>query len=114
MVTTEEAEPDRYKALLDYYNLHQYKEQGKNIRTVNHLAIPEPNSHSVNYNLRHNVTKDIFRREEFGENSFLSFVNRFGPDIFILWKASLLRKRIMLVNMPPMEEACKYGIVVIL
>lgn len=109
MVISENIESTRYDSLLKYYDLHQYrKSQPENDYQPN-LNIPNSNSNSVNYNLRHNVAKGLFKGEDFGEDSFLDFVNKFGPDIFVLWKASLLRKRIMLVNMPPMEDSCKYG-----
>ncbi|KAI9245198.1 hypothetical protein EDC94DRAFT_530380, partial [Helicostylum pulchrum] len=62
---------------------------------------------SVNYNLKHNVAK-VISKQEFGADTFSEFVHTFGPDVFILWKAALLRKRIMLIHMPPMEIACKY------
>ncbi|KAI8388743.1 uncharacterized protein BYT42DRAFT_561070 [Radiomyces spectabilis] len=39
---------------------------------------------------------------------FPSFVHQFGPDVFVLWKAMLLRKRVLFSVQPPMEAACHY------
>lgn len=36
-------------------------------------------------------------------------VAQLGPQIFVLWKAALLRKRILFLTEPPMERACGYG-----
>ncbi|KAL0074130.1 hypothetical protein F4703DRAFT_1894180 [Phycomyces blakesleeanus] len=38
---------------------------------------------------------------------FPAFVKQFGPSIFILWKAVLLRKRIIFMTDPPMSHACQ-------
>ncbi|KAI9010985.1 hypothetical protein CLU79DRAFT_446289 [Phycomyces nitens] len=38
---------------------------------------------------------------------FPAFVQQFGPSIFILWKAALLRKRIIFMTDPPMNRACQ-------
>ena len=42
--------------------------------------------------------------------SLPSFVDTFGPLIFPLYKAALLRKRILLLGHAPVELACNYGI----
>lgn len=41
--------------------------------------------------------------------SLTAFFNCFGPLIFPLYKAALLRKRILLVGQAPVELACNYG-----
>lgn len=41
--------------------------------------------------------------------SLPSFLNNFGPLIFPLYKAALLRKRILLVGHAPVELACNFG-----
>jgi hypothetical protein len=112
MVISENIESSRYESLLQYYTHHQYQEQDDlNDDFPSIFNFPDLNNHSVNYNLKHNAAKDLFNKggEEFGLDSVTDFVNKFGPDVFVLWKAALLRKRIMLVTMPPMEAACKYG-----
>jgi hypothetical protein len=109
MIISENIEESRYERLLKYYTHHQYREDD-NEETPAIFNFPDLNHHSVNYNLKYNVAKDLYNKEEkFGLDSFSDFVNKFGPDVFLLWKAALLRKRIMMVNMPPMELACKYG-----
>ncbi|KAF9344129.1 hypothetical protein BGX26_004754, partial [Mortierella sp. AD094] len=40
---------------------------------------------------------------------FLRLVQTMGPSIFILWKAALLRKRILIYTQPPVEGACLFG-----
>lgn len=113
MVISKTTEPTRYDALLNYYTQHQYRVDQEDINDdfPRIFNFPDLNQHSVNYNLKHNVAKDLFNKggEEFGVDSLTDFVNKFGLDVFVLWKAALLRKRIMLVNTPPMELACKYG-----
>ena len=42
--------------------------------------------------------------------SLPKLLNTFGPLIFPLYKAALLRKRVLLVGQPPVEMACNYGI----
>ena len=37
------------------------------------------------------------------------FLDAFGPLVFPLYKAALLRKRILLVGQAPVELACNYG-----
>lgn len=100
-------DPARYESLLKYYTHYQYKE-GQDHQDTPTFHFPTANHHSVNYNLKHNVAK-VISKQEFGADTFSEFVHTFGPDVFILWKAALLRKRIMLIHMPPMEIACKYG-----
>ena len=41
--------------------------------------------------------------------SLPAFLDAFGPLIFPLYKAALLRKRILLVGQPPVELACNFG-----
>lgn len=108
MITSESIESSRYERLLDYYIHHQYREEQEEEEHLPKFNFPDSNHHSVNYNLKHNVAKGMFNHEEFGVDSFSDFVHKFGPDVFVLWKAALLRKRIMLINMPPMEAACEY------
>ena len=109
MVNTETIEQERYDTMRAYYRQHQYQQDRQETEPLKHKSTPESNHHSVNFNLKHHVTKGLFKDEDFGEHAFSDFVNHFGPDIFVLWKASLLRKRIMLINTPPMESTCKYG-----
>lgn len=114
MVISETIEPSRYEQLLQYYHQYQYHPgQSATTKKITH-SMPQFSSdfihaHSVSYALRNDPTTTYTIPKSFGLESFSEFVNRFGPDIFVLWKAALLRKRIMLINMPPMEIACKYG-----
>ena len=41
---------------------------------------------------------------------FPDFARSCGPTIFLLWKAALLKKRILFYSPPPVEEACYSGI----
>jgi hypothetical protein len=111
MVISETIEPSRYEQLLQYYRQYQYHPANQSTQTVYPTTQLSDLIHtrSVNYALRNDSSVKITIPESFGLESFHGFVDRFGPDIFVLWKAALLRKRIMLINMPPMEVACKYG-----
>ncbi|KAF8952208.1 hypothetical protein BGZ46_003619 [Entomortierella lignicola] len=42
-------------------------------------------------------------------HQFLRLVQTMGPSIFILWKAALLRKRILIYTQPPVEAMCLAG-----
>lgn len=41
--------------------------------------------------------------------SLLQYIDTFGPLIFRLQQAALLRKRILFVGSPPVKTACEYG-----
>ncbi|KAG0182624.1 hypothetical protein DFQ29_003177 [Apophysomyces sp. BC1021] len=41
-------------------------------------------------------------------HTFPDFVRQFGPNIFVLWKAMLLKKRVMFLTIPPMEQSCSF------
>jgi hypothetical protein len=41
--------------------------------------------------------------------AILNYVDTFGPLIYALHRASLLRKRILLVTSAPIRKACEYG-----
>ncbi|RCI03890.1 hypothetical protein CU098_012764, partial [Rhizopus stolonifer] len=106
MVPQEDIEPSRYDDLIQYYTQHQSQTQPTRLSTYD--APQDLNmNRSVNDNLRHTIIAPQ-RREYDGMDVFTDLIRQFGPHIFVLWKAALLRKRIMLLNTPPMEIACKY------
>ncbi|CAG8452843.1 13366_t:CDS:2, partial [Ambispora leptoticha] len=39
---------------------------------------------------------------------FSSFIQYFGPSIFVLWKAAILNKRILYYSAPPVETGCHF------
>lgn len=41
--------------------------------------------------------------------SFVDFVNLFGPLVFSLHRAALLRKRILIITPVPIRQACEFG-----
>jgi len=41
--------------------------------------------------------------------SILKYLDTFGPLVFPLHRAALLRKRILLVKPPPVQLTCNYG-----
>lgn len=43
--------------------------------------------------------------------SLPDFIDGFGPLIFPLYRASLLRRRILLIGQAPVEQACNYGMI---
>ncbi|KAJ2958824.1 hypothetical protein NQZ79_g5678 [Umbelopsis isabellina] len=44
-------------------------------------------------------------------HSFPEFVRAMGPNLFILWKAAILKKRILLLTSSPVEKACHFELV---
>ncbi|CAM0139841.1 unnamed protein product [Umbelopsis sp. WA50703] len=46
-------------------------------------------------------------------HSFPEFVRVLGPNLFILWKAAILKKRILILTSSPVEKACHFGKLVI-
>lgn len=42
-------------------------------------------------------------------HSFPDFVRTMGPNIFLLWKAAILKKRILILTSAPVEKACQFG-----
>ncbi|KAI9485899.1 MAG: hypothetical protein EXX96DRAFT_24410 [Benjaminiella poitrasii] len=107
----------RYNNLVNYYASHQLREneheENKKDRTIHGPTVSDSHyNHSVNYNLRMMLSNN----EEHGnydslfsiDSSFSDFAQQLGPNLFVLWKAALLRKTIVLLSMPPMESTCKY------
>ncbi|KAL7314855.1 hypothetical protein PS15m_006370 [Mucor circinelloides] len=110
MILSDTIESDRYEPLLQYYTQHQYRSSADDTTTKQNLPSLGASSsldHTVNYNLKHTL-HTMKQPSEFSINSCAHFVNKFGPDVFVLWKAALLRKRIMLIHMPQMEIGCHY------
>lgn len=42
-------------------------------------------------------------------HSFPEFVRAMGPNLFILWKAAISKKRILILTSSPVEKACHFG-----
>jgi hypothetical protein len=42
-------------------------------------------------------------------HAFPDFVRAMGPNIFLLWKAAILKKRILILTSTPVEKACQFG-----
>lgn len=42
--------------------------------------------------------------------SIFRFIDTFGPLVFPLYRAALLRKRILFVGPPPVRSSCEYGV----
>ncbi|KAK4520755.1 uncharacterized protein ATC70_006635 [Mucor velutinosus] len=103
---------DRYEPLLQYYTHHQYRSSADNTASKHHtmpdLSLHESSlDHTVNYNLKHTL-HTMKQPSEFSIDSCTHFVDTLGLDIFVLWKAALMRKRIMMIHMPQMEIGCHY------
>lgn len=112
MTPSQSAEPTQYEGLIEYYNRHKYQERQVEsdpiyMSWLHDKSLLYAAEHSVNFNLAHNIVSvnhDLMEASDLPE-----FVKLFGPDIFVLWKAALLRKRIMFIDVPPMETSCRYG-----
>ncbi|KAI8643641.1 hypothetical protein BD408DRAFT_481947 [Parasitella parasitica] len=111
MVISDTIEPSRYEQLLQYYTHHQYRQPDNMIKQSEPPDFMSYETllldHTVNYNLKNSI-QTMIHSTEYSINSCMNFVNRFGPDVFVLWKAALLRKKIMLIHMPAMEIGCHY------
>lgn len=111
MIISDTIKSDRYEQLLQYYTHHQYRSPDNAIKyniTPDSVSHESSLDHTVNYNLKYNL-QTMKQSTEFSTNSFTNLINKFGPDVFVLWKAALLRKKIMIIHMPPMEIGCNYG-----
>ncbi|ORY99215.1 hypothetical protein BCR43DRAFT_222735 [Syncephalastrum racemosum] len=42
------------------------------------------------------------------DDNFPFFMAELGPQVFVLWKAALLRQRILFMTAPPVQEACNH------
>ncbi|CEI89606.1 hypothetical protein RMCBS344292_03957 [Rhizopus microsporus] len=108
MTPSQSAEPTQYEGLIEYYNRHKYQERQVEsdpiyMSWLHDKSLLYAAEHSVNFNLAHNIVSvnhDLMEASDLPE-----FVKLFGPDIFVLWKAALLRKRIMFIDVPPMETS---------
>ncbi|KAG1223741.1 hypothetical protein G6F35_004468 [Rhizopus arrhizus] len=107
----EEIEPERYENLMNYYNQYKYCEnQVKSARTswLNDKSLLYATEHSVNYNLIHNMPAAINQQELIKPNDFLDLLELLGDNIFVLWKASILKKRIMFMDDPKIGNSSGY------
>ncbi|OBZ89920.1 Protein LCHN [Choanephora cucurbitarum] len=88
---------------------------------TNYVPIPKPTrqpnvTFSIDKSVHHNLREMISGHStmsadivsSYGMDVFTDFLSQFGPNLFVLWKAALLKKRILLIHAPPMELACKY------
>lgn len=109
----EEIESYRYESLISYYD--QYKLQERQVESVRTSWLHDKNllyasEHSVNYNLAHNMNTSIVTSSELIKpNDFMDLLELLRDDIFVLWKASILRKRIMFIDDPRLGNSCGYG-----
>lgn len=42
-------------------------------------------------------------------HSFVSVLDEFGPLIFPIWRAALLRQRVLIIKQPPLRRSCETG-----
>ncbi|KAI8981001.1 hypothetical protein BDB01DRAFT_851416 [Pilobolus umbonatus] len=109
MVLSEEIEETRYTHLINLYTEHKHHEgeytgpYGFNMSA----DLTDPNN-SVLYNMKHHILRINDPHHDFGTDVFEKFIHIMGPDIFTVWKHAIIRKRIMLLNAPPMEMMSKY------
>ncbi|CAO3666733.1 unnamed protein product [Rhizopus stolonifer] len=108
----EEIESDRYESLISYYDQHKLQErQVESVRTswLHDKNLLYASEHSVNYNLTHNMNTSIVTSSELIKpNDFMDLLELLRDDIFVLWKASILRKRIMFIDDPRLGNSCGY------
>jgi DENN domain-containing protein 11 len=83
------------------------------------LTVDEAAQHNVNHQLynviRHPAGTDAKNmeylqvEESHPAHAFPDFVRILGPNIFLLWKAAILKKRILILTSTPVEKACQFG-----
>ncbi|KAI7830472.1 hypothetical protein BC939DRAFT_499596 [Gamsiella multidivaricata] len=84
--------------------------RARNIRRISRsftLSEPIP-AITQSQNGRHEVTQTDDIPASHPSHHFLRLVQALGPSIYILWKAALLRKRILIYTPPPIESACLF------
>jgi hypothetical protein len=101
-----------YDGLLDYYTQYATPDtpvlaQKKTLLST--FDIWQGVNHQLKQKQKTQVIDLLDQNSVFGTDSFSEFVRLFGPNIFVLWKAALLQKRILFMGAPPMEKACKFG-----
>lgn len=95
---------------LDYNDLVQYYTKPLSVSAPSlQTSLSISMDQSVHQNLRQMMTMTSEPLDGYGMDVWSDFVCQFGPNLLVLWKAALLRKRILLIHTPPMEIACKYG-----
>jgi DENN domain-containing protein 11 len=106
--------------------LEQYWEKHK-IDGADAGAYQEPDSPAIEWTRKHTAQVDGYRRnravsgatavmtqgQPFSPHhpalSLPKLIDEFGPLIFPLYRAALLRKRILLLSKPPVEQNCNFG-----
>ncbi|KAI7885247.1 hypothetical protein K492DRAFT_204110 [Lichtheimia hyalospora FSU 10163] len=114
-------QPNIHQTLKDYYTQHRLEHRLPDLDT----SAPVPWARAARHGFQpdtllfdNHLYRNLF--EKLGEaapqpiepipyTASLPFlVAQLGPQIFVLWKAALLRKRILFLTEPPMERACGY------
>lgn len=115
-------QPDIQQTLKDYYKQHRLEHRLPDLET----SAPVPWARAARHGFQpdallfdNHLYRNIFERlgeaapqpiEPIPYTASLPFlVAQLGPQVFVLWKAALLRKRILFLTEPPMERACGYG-----
>lgn len=116
-------DPLKTEVLDDYWNQNRLKEQpdgdapsdSKNIPTSSRRASPtsssSPNRHhprGKSFSSAHGVPGASLSSYH-PARSIPSLIDTFGPLIYPLYKAALLRKRILILGDAPVEQACNFG-----
>lgn len=119
-------DPEKTKPLEDFWEQHQRHDEDKDTARSPEVSSPSADRHkrrqeqpSPNGQMRSRKraisTASALAPSGQGISShhpalsLPSFIDTFGPLIFPLYKAALLRKRILLLGHAPVELACDYG-----
>ncbi|KAI9260803.1 hypothetical protein BY458DRAFT_516347 [Sporodiniella umbellata] len=108
----EDRNMDKYGNLIGYYEQHKLQERElRSLRTswLSDKSLLCVSDHSVNYNLINNRSMLLATNLELIQpNDFVDLLELLGEDIFVLWKASILRKRIMFIDDLRLGNSCGY------
>lgn len=107
-----------YKALQKYYQQHRIQHRpdennmqwtlDKDIPRLTDVYAPTHHPHTLFHSLASFQHERYLEAVPFRE-SFPFFVAAMGPQVFVLWKAALLRKRILYLTSPPLQNTCSHG-----
>ena len=112
-------DPSKTQALEDYWQAHQPTqgdvEEGQQESDSQKPRARRPSNASVGSRKRKSLTSSAIATPGAGlsayhpARSISTLIDTFGPLIYPLYKAALLRKRILIMAEAPVETACSFG-----
>ena len=116
---------DRIRMMEDYWGKYQQRDDAE---TINQTRVQssqpamkpyvsdldgEHGNHRTESSVPPPMAHQNLRTDQYDDDhpalSLPTLLRQFGPLIFPLYRAALLRKRILLVGEPPVQQSCNYG-----